>query len=82
MQPDIVNTHSTALGAEQQKVLRSTYLMLALTMVPTVIGAMIGIATSGFIMQSPIMGSLIMLGAVIGLQFAISAKLNLHQRKL
>src|SRR5688572_23906153 len=33
-----------ALGAQQQAVLRNTYLMLALTMVPTVIGAMVGMA--------------------------------------
>jgi len=33
-----------------QKVLRNTYLLLALTMVPTVIGAAIGIQTAGIIM--------------------------------
>src|SRR5687767_10189495 len=60
-----------AIGLEQQRVLRNTYLMLALTMVPTVIGAMIGMATGGIIMQNPIMSTLVMLGAVIGLQFAI-----------
>jgi FtsH-binding integral membrane protein len=38
-------------AAEQgQKVLRNTYLLLALTMVPTVIGAFIGMATAGVIM--------------------------------
>ena len=34
-----------AVTAESQKVLRNTYLLLALTMVPTVIGAWIGMAT-------------------------------------
>ena len=61
---------------EAQKVLRNTYLLLALTMVPTVIGAWIGMQTAGVIMTSPIMSSVIMLGAVIGLQFAISAHRN------
>src|SRR6185436_20280592 len=59
-------------SAQGQKVLRNTYLLLALTMVPTVIGAFIGMATSGIIMASPILSSLVMLGAVIGLQFGIA----------
>ena len=61
------------MALEQQRVLRNTYLLLALTMVPTVIGAMIGINTSGIIMQNPIISFFVMLGAVIGLQFAIAA---------
>jgi modulator of FtsH protease len=59
-----------------QKVLRNTYLLLALTMVPTVIGAWIGMATSGVIMGSPILSTVIMLGAVIGLQFGIAKNRN------
>ena len=62
--------------AESRKVLRNTYLLLALTMVPTVIGAWIGMQTSGIIMTSPILSSVVMLGAVIGLQFAIAANRN------
>ncbi len=68
--------HETAVAPEAQKVLRNTYLLLALTMVPTVIGAMIGMATAGIIVQHPIMSTLLMLGAVIGLQFAIAANRN------
>ena len=45
-------------------------------MVPTVIGAMIGMATGGIILQHPIVSSLVMLGAVIGLQYAIAANRN------
>jgi len=59
-----------------QKVLRNTYLLLALTMVPTVIGAYIGMATAGVIMGSPILSTVIMLAAVIGLQFGIAANRN------
>jgi len=59
-----------------QKVLRSTYLLLALTMVPTVFGAYIGMATSSIIMASPIISTLVMLAAVIGLQFGIAANRN------
>jgi len=65
-----------ALEAQGQKVLRNTYLLLALTMVPTVIGAFIGMATAGVIMASPIISSLVMLAVVIGLQFGIAANRN------
>jgi modulator of FtsH protease len=65
--------YSTSQG---QKVLRNTYLLLAATMVPTVIGAFIGMQTSSIIMASPIVASLVMLAAVIGLQFAIAANRN------
>lgn len=64
------------IAPEAQKVMRNTYLLLAVTMIPTVIGAMIGMATSGVIVQSPIFSTLVMLGAVIGLQFAIAKNRN------
>ena len=60
-------------AAQSQKVLRNTYLLLALTMVPTVIGAYIGIASAGFVFAHPIATSLGMLAVVIGLQFGIAA---------
>ena len=62
---DVASSGQYASG-EGQKVLRNTYLLLALTMVPTVIGAYIGMATSSIIMASPIISSLVMLAAVIG----------------
>ncbi|MDP1996598.1 MAG: Bax inhibitor-1/YccA family protein [Gallionella sp.] len=62
---------------EQNKVLRNTYMMLALTMIPTVIGAFIGISMSfSFMAASPIMGALLMFGAMIGMLFAVSALRN------
>ena len=75
MQPElqVLNSGTTALSAERNKVLRNTYILLALTMVPTVIGAMVGMSFAGVFMQHPIIASLVMLGAVIGMQFAISA---------
>ena len=76
MQPDIIRANSTPIGVAQQKVLRSTYMMLSLTMVPTFIGAMIGLSTTGFIMRHPIMSSLIMIAAIIGIQFAIAKNRN------
>jgi modulator of FtsH protease len=77
MQPNVqVGTHAGAIGAQQQKVLRSTYLLLALTMVPTVIGAFVGMATAGIVYQHPILTSLLVLGAMIGMQYAIAANRN------
>ena len=70
-------TQTGTLALEQNKVLRNTYMMLALTMVPTVIGAFIGMATNfSFLAQNPIMGSLLMFGAMIGMLFAVSALRN------
>ena len=69
-----VGTQDVAL--EQQKVLRNTYMLLALTMVPTVVGAFIGMSTGGIIMQHPIISFFVMLAAVIGLQYAIAANRN------
>ena len=66
----------TAISAESQKVLRNTYLLLALTMVPTITGAFLGMATASVLVQNPILSTLVMLAAVIGLQFAIAANRN------
>ena len=65
-----------ALAEQGQKVLRNTYLLLAATMVPTVIGALIGIQTAGIIIAHPILSFFGMLAAVIGLQFGIAANRN------
>ncbi|MXS84857.1 BAX inhibitor (BI)-1/YccA family protein [Nitrosomonas sp. HPC101] len=69
---------SEALGSHiHNQVLRNTYLMLALTMIPTMLGSAVGINTDFlFLAQSPIMGSLAMLAAMIGLMFAVSAARN------
>ncbi len=76
MQPEIQYSSQRALSVEQNKVLRNTYMLLALTMVPTVIGAFVGLSTSAIIGQHPIIATLLMLGAIIGLQFAIAANRN------
>jgi modulator of FtsH protease len=57
--------------SQGQRVLRNTYLLLALTMVPTIIGAFIGIQLAGVMMANPIMTVVAMFASVIGLQFAI-----------
>src|SRR3982751_3250911 len=63
-------------AAQGKKVLRNTYLLLALTMVPTVIGAFIGMATASVVFAHPIISTFAILAAVIGLQFGIAANRN------
>jgi modulator of FtsH protease len=72
----VIRTGAGEIPTEQQRVLRNTYLMLALTMVPTIAGAALGIRTGGIIMQHPFISFFVMLGAIIGLQFAIAANRN------
>jgi FtsH-binding integral membrane protein len=65
------------LVLEQNKVLRSTYMMLALTMIPTIIGAFVGLSMNfSFMAQHPIMAPLVMFGVMMGLLFAVSALRN------
>src|SRR5829696_6041031 len=73
---DYETPYEVADSAQGQKVLRNTYLLLAVTMVPTVIGAFIGMATGGIVYANPILTSLVLLAAVIGLQFGIAANRN------
>jgi len=76
MQPELQATNTgydgVALAPDSQKVLRNTYLLLALTMVPTVAGAWLGMASASIITGSPILSFFVMLGAIIGLQFGIA----------
>ena len=66
-----------AVTTEQNQVLRNTYLMLAMTMIPTVFGAFIGLSVNfSFMVLHPIMGSLLMFGAMMGLLFAVTALRN------
>jgi modulator of FtsH protease len=80
MQPELQTTNTgygnVALAPDSQKVLRNTYLLLALTMVPTVIGAWIGMQTAWIVQSSPFISFFVMLGAVIGLQYGIAAYRN------
>ena len=77
MQYEYVPARTGSLGVEQNKVLRNTYMMLALTMVPTVIGAAVGTSINfSFMAQHPIMFSLLMFGAMMGSMFAVTALRN------
>jgi FtsH-binding integral membrane protein len=70
-------SQTTTLAVEQNKVLRNTYMMLGLTMIPTVFGAFIGTSINfSFMAQHPIMYSLLMFGVMMGLLFAVTALRN------
>jgi len=65
------------LGLEQNKVLRNTYMMLALTMAPTIMGAFIGASNNfSFMAQNPILAPLLMFAVMMGMLFAVSALRN------
>ncbi len=77
MQPEIRYSTMPAYALDQNRVLRNTYWLLGLTMIPTVIGAFVGMGTNfAFLAASPLVGSLVMLAVMFGLMFAVSATRN------
>jgi modulator of FtsH protease len=67
-------TQIGTVTTEQNKVLRNTYMMLALTMIPTLIGAFVGMSTNfSYMAQHPIIATLMMFGVMMGLMFGVSA---------
>jgi modulator of FtsH protease len=73
MQPDFsVTSRNTTVSVAQNRVLRNTYMLLAVAMIPAVAGAVIGTNMGfGFLRSSPIMGSFGVLILLYGLMFAI-----------
>ena len=68
-QPSVL---SKGVALKQQKTLRNTYLLLALSLIPTAIGAFIGLNLSfGILRANPILSSLVILAVVYGMFFAI-----------
>jgi modulator of FtsH protease len=64
--------YGSSLGVDRQRVLRNTYALLALSMVPTVLGAWLGVAMGfSFFTGSPMMGFLLFMGIAFGFFFAI-----------
>lgn len=67
-------TYSTTqeVAQLQNRVLRNTYLLLAVSMVPTVLGALIGVQMGFSFMQgSPMMGFLLFLGIAMAFMYGI-----------
>ena len=63
---------SLSTPTRQNAVLRNTYWLLALSLIPTMIGAVIGTNLDfSFLRASPIIGSLVVLGILYGWMYAI-----------
>ncbi len=75
MQPQfqITGQATREFAVQQNKVLRNTYLLLALSMVPTVIGAVVGVRMgfSMFLMGSPMLSLVLFLGIAFGFIYGI-----------
>ena len=65
-----------ALAAQRNRVLRNTYWLLALSMVPTVLGAWIGVQTGISQAMSPGIGLVVFLAGAFGFMFAIEKTKN------
>ena len=67
---------STAVAQERNRVLRNTYWLLALSMVPTVFGAWIGVQFNLASVLSPGIGLVVFLVGAFGFMFAIEKTKN------
>ena len=67
---------SATTSAERNQVLRNTYWLLALSMVPTVLGAWLGVATGLTRALSPGIGAMVFLGGAFGFMYAIEKTKN------
>jgi modulator of FtsH protease len=67
---------SGALTVERNRVLRNTYWLLALSMVPTVLGAWVGMAMGINQILSPGIGLIVFLAGAFGFMFAIEKNKN------
>lgn len=63
-------------AAERNRVLRNTYWLLALSMVPTVLGAWIGVSTGIMSAMSPGISMMVFFAGAFGLMFAIEKTKN------
>jgi modulator of FtsH protease len=70
------NTGSGALTVERNRVLRNTYWLLALSMVPTVLGAWVGMAMGINQILTPGIGLVVFLVGAFGFMFAIEKNKN------
>jgi modulator of FtsH protease len=70
--------NEAVLPISQNTVLRNTYWLLALSMLPTIAGAFVGIQLNffAFFQASPIMAPLLMLGLMLGSLFVVTALRN------
>lgn len=73
----IVGQASPGLAVQQNRVLRNTYMLLGLSMVPTVLGALVGIQMQfSFLAGSPFMAFMLFLGIAWGFMWGIEKNKN------
>jgi modulator of FtsH protease len=72
----VLSTAGGALAAQRNRVLRNTYWLLALSMVPTVLGAWVGVQTGIAAAMSPGIGLVVFLAGAFGFMFAIEKNKN------
>ncbi len=68
---DLARTGGLPSVAERNRVLRNTYWLLALSMIPTILGAWIGVSTGIVRGLSPGIGLVVFLAGAFGFMFAI-----------
>ena len=68
---EVLNGGSAYGVVDSNRVLRNTYWLLALSMVPTVLGSWIGVQTGMFAHMSPMMSLLVFFGGAFGLMFGV-----------
>jgi modulator of FtsH protease len=69
---DLASQGSANLAGQQNRVLRNTYMLLGLSMVPTVLGALIGIQSGfSFFAGSPLISFVLFLGIAWGFMWGI-----------
>ena len=77
MSEPIVLNHGAILGgAERNRVLRNTYWLLALSLLPTVLGAWLGVSTGITKGLTGFMGLIVFLGGAFGFMYAIEKTKN------
>jgi len=68
---DTFNAYAGTAGAERNRVLRNTYWLLALTLVPTVLGAWVGVSTGIMATMGTGLSIVLFLGGAFGFMYAI-----------
>jgi modulator of FtsH protease len=74
---DIARQNASGIALEQHRVLRNTYMLLGLSMVPTVLGALAGIQMGfSFFAGSPMISFVLFLGIAWGFMWGIEKNKN------
>lgn len=74
---DTLQHETSTLATQQNRVLRNTYMLLALSMLPTVIGAFVGVQMQfSFMAGSPFIAFILFLGIAWGFMYGIEKNKN------